>query len=295
MKRKYKVAAKDYSENMLPRTHKEVFFDVMKLHWFDLVKLGLLLLIFFLPSVLLTVVEDIFESQMLQQIESAAEESAQQMRMDIASFRAVCSVWRIPLYVLFSIGLSGAIRLIRKFAHEEIPFFRQDIWQGIRQNCGQTMLLALIIGIQQAIGSYLWNIGIATQSDVLQLAAVAYYAIFAVAFMPIWAFAVVFIGLYSNSFIQNIRLALAVYAKNLLKALLTLAVICIVEIIAIIPFFACHLIGNVLGTLLLPISMLMWTLFVFELLDREIHPRFFPELVGKGLYKEPRPEDDKTI
>lgn len=295
MRRKYKVAAKDYSENMLPRTHKEVFFDVMKLHWFDLIKLGLLLLAFFLPSVLLTVAGDIFESQMLQRIENAAQEDARQMRMDIASFRAACSVWRIPLYMLFSVAFSGVIRIVRKFAHEEIPFFWQDIRKGIRQNCGQMMLLALIIGIQQAIGSYLWNIGISTQSNTLQLTAVAYYAIFAVAFLPIWAYMVVFIALYSNSFVQNFRLAVAVYAKNLLKTIFTLAAICVVEIIACIPLFICHLVGNIAGAILMPISMLMWTLFVFEVLDREIHPRFFPELVGKGLYKKTKPEDNKTI
>lgn len=295
MKRRYKIAAKDYSENMLPSTHKEVFFDVISLHWFELLKLGVLLLLFFLPSVLLTVAGDIYESQMLNQMQGVTQEEAQRMRMEIASFRASCSVWRIPLYMLFAIGFSGAIRLIRKFAHEEIPLFWHDIRKGIRQNCAQTMLLALLIGIQQAIGCYLWNIGTVTQSDALQFTTVAYWAIFAVAFMPLWAYMTVFISLYSNSFSQNLRLAVALYAKNLPKTLITLAVLCLVKAIAFVPFFICHLIGNVLGMLLLPISMLMWMLLVFEQLDREIHPRFFPELVGKGLYKEVRPEDNKTI
>lgn len=291
MKRKYRVASTDYCEDMLPQSHKEVFLDVLKLHWFDLLKLGGILLAFFMPSILLTLAGDLWESQVTSQMEGMTQEEVQQLQLEIASFRCTCSVIRIPLYVLFSMCLAGAVRFIRQLAHEQIPIFWRDIGRGIRQNGVQTAVLAFVFGIQQAIGCYLSNMAAVIQSVALELAASAYHAIFAVAFLPIWAYMIVFIGLYQNSFKQNLRLAIALYAKTIGRTLITLLVCCAVLAVGFVPVNLCHLIGNVLGMLTLPISMLMWTLFVFEQLDLYIHPHFFPELVGKGLYKRPMPDE----
>ena len=47
--RKPKVAEKDFNDECLPRSRKDVFRNVLKNKWKDVLKLGVLLLVFVLP------------------------------------------------------------------------------------------------------------------------------------------------------------------------------------------------------------------------------------------------------
>lgn len=292
VKRRYKVAAVDYKENMLPQTRKEVFVDVLRLHGFDFLKLGLCMLLLFIPSVSVTLTVDLVTAQYMAQAQQTAQKERQELLAAAAEFQSSMALWQIPLLMLFSVALSGAVRLIRQFAHEQIPFFWRDLGLGIRQNGAQMAALAAIVGIQQAVGMYLYVAGNITADSAIELACAVYWGISAVAFFPIWAYMVVLIGLYNNSFRQNLRVAAAVYARTIGSTILTLVAVVSVLLVGLIPNMICHLAGRVLGMLLLPVSLLIWTLFVYEQLDRYINPHFFPELVGRGLYRTSLPEDN---
>ena len=111
-------------------------------------------------------------------------------------------------------------------------------------------------------------------------------------FAPVWALMCVQISVYSNNFWQNMKLAFAVYAKAILKTMLVLAILLTPWIVSLLPNFWCHLIGPAIGVLVLPVLLLVWFLYVLNLLDQHINPIFFPEIVGKGLYKtEPEKEE----
>ena len=68
MKLRRKIASTDFTENMMPHTRKEVFFDVWKMHWFDLLKLGFILLIAFVPILMMTVTKDAYEAKLMAEI-----------------------------------------------------------------------------------------------------------------------------------------------------------------------------------------------------------------------------------
>ena len=130
MRRRYKIPSADYTEALLPRTRKEVFFDVLKLHWFDLMKLGGLLILAALPSAVLALMNDLYELRLTAQAGARTDE----LLAAVAAFRNTSAWLDIPCGLLFGLVFSGALRLLRQYSYEEVPFFWRDIGRGIRQN-----------------------------------------------------------------------------------------------------------------------------------------------------------------
>lgn len=128
MKLRRKIASRDFTENMMPQTRKEVFFDVLKLHWFDLLKLGLVLLVAFLPVLIMVVTNDAYEAKLMAEVgENASQQALQEIRSTVIFFRNTSAFICIPFYMLFAVVLSGSLRLTRQYAWEEVVFFWRDL------------------------------------------------------------------------------------------------------------------------------------------------------------------------
>lgn len=287
MKLRRKIASRDFTENMMPHTRKEVFFDVWKMHWFDLLKLGLILLIAFVPVLIMTVIDDIYAVRLTTSIGSdTSEDTLLEMYTSIISFQNTNSLIRIPLYILFATVLSGVIRIIRQYSWEEVVFFRRDLWIGITQNWKQCTGLACLLGVQVAVGQYLNGMGIISQDMALKIASGVFSGITWFICFPIYACMLVQISIYGNSFSQNLRAGIALCAKAPIKTLVVLFLLCISFLISKLPWLMCHIIGQIVGVLLLPIMLLIWFLYVSAQLDKYINPTHFPELIGRGMYRE---------
>lgn len=75
---KPKIAKTDYTEAMLPHTRKEVFFDVVKLHFRELILCGVIVFAFSLPMHILTLLEDAYAVNINAQLpENATVEQLQ--------------------------------------------------------------------------------------------------------------------------------------------------------------------------------------------------------------------------
>ena len=287
MKLRRRIASRDFTENMMPHTRKEVFFDVWKMHWFDLLKLGFILLIAFLPVLMMTVTKDAYEAKMMAEIEvNASQETLKELQISVLMFQSTSAFIQVPLYMLFAIVLSGALRLVRQYAWEEVVFLGRDLWIGIKQNWKQTIGLAFLLGLQNAIGQYLNAMGTITQDLPLKIAGGVFDGVTWLICFPIYAYILIGISIYSNTFMQNLKAAFALYAKAPLKTLLILTLLIAVFLISLLPQFLCHIIGQIAGMLLLPILLLIWFLFTSAQLDKHINPIYFPELIGRGLYQE---------
>lgn len=294
-KRKYRRAASDYTETMLPQTRREVFSDVFKLHWFDLLKLGLLLLASFLPLLMLSLTNDLYEARLLAELpETASAEAAQAAAAAVLSFQSTSALLGILCYLVIAVAFSGALRVIRQLAYEEVLFFRRDFLTGIRQNVKPILLIALLMGLQKFIGIYLSGSGQLAQGSAVGFVGAVFNALSLLVFLPIWAYMTVLTAIYDNTFRQNFKLAFTLYAKAIGRTLLLLLVLGLLFALSVLPYMLAHLLGKALGALLLPTLLLIWFLFVLHQLDMYINPIFFPELVGKGLYQPERGEDDDS-
>lgn len=294
MKLRRKIASTDFTENMMPQTRKAVFGDVLKLHWFDLLRLGFLLLIALLPVFVTTVTNDVYEARLIADLgENLSEDALQAANSAAIFFRSVSAFICIPLYMLFAVVLSGALRLIRQYAWEEVVFFWRDLWVGIKQNWKQTVILAFLMGLQGAVSRYLNGIGVVTQDTAMKIVGGIFGGILWLIFFPMYAYMLIEIGIYSNSFMQNLKAGFALYAKTPFKTVLVLLCLAAVFLSALLPNFLGHIIGPAVGILLLPILLLIWFLFVSEQLDKYINPVHFPELIGRGLYQETLDKTEK--
>lgn len=293
MKLRRKIASVDFTENMMPHTRKEVFFDVWKMHWFDLLKLGLILLIAFLPVLMMTVTKDAYDAKLMAEIgESTSQETLKELQKSVLLFRSTSAFIQVPFYMLFSVVFAGALRSIRQYGWEEVVFFWRDLWIGIKQNWKQTLILALVFGVQTAIGQYLNTMGTIAQDSALKIAGGVFGGVTWLICFPIYAYMLVAISVYSNTFIQNLKAAFVLYAKAPLRTLMILILLIAVFLISLLPQFLCHIIGQVAGMMLLPVSLLIWFLFTSAQLDKHINPIYFPELIGRGLYQK-KTENEK--
>lgn len=287
MKLRRKIASRDFTENMMPHTRKEVFSDVCKMYWFDLLKLGCLLLIAFIPVLMMFITNDAYEAKLMSEIGiDASQETIEEIRIAVISFRSTTNFIQIPFYMLFSIALAGALRLVRQYAWEEVVFFWRDLWIGIRQNWKQTVIIALLIGLQNSVAQYLNVMGDIGQAPALKIAGGIFSGVTWLICFPVYAYMLIEICVYNNTFMQNMKAAFALYAKAPLKTLLFLILLAAVFLMSLLPQFLYHMIGQIVGILLLPTGVLIWFLFVSAQLDKYINPIHFPELVGRGLYQE---------
>lgn len=273
-----KAAAQEYTVAMLPHDRKQAFWDVMKLQGWKLVKLGLLLLLFALPIHLLALSEPILIVQL--QGQSLTQQEVAVMAMQLRNLRSLIN---IPLLMIFSVGFAGACHVVRQLAWGEPVAFGYDFKKGIRQNWKQMLILAAVVGVVQWLCVYCT--GLSSADDGSFASYMVYLPMVAAVLLgiPIGAYMTACIPVYTNTFGQNIRLGLVLFLKAPAKTLGALACTGLVFISFVAPYFYLNLVGRLLVSVLIPVLMLAWFLYSYNKLDKYVNPRFFPELVGRGI------------
>lgn len=275
-----KSVASDFTPDMLPATRRQVFRDTVKYQGWNLFKLGLVLLLFSLPIHGLALFEDIYTAQLYAAESQPSEPMIAAHTITLQNLQAALN---IPLLMLFSIGFSGAAHIVRQYAWGESVFIWYDFRKGIRQNWRHFLLLAACMGTVNFLSVYCSNLSYTT-SDVLSSCVVYLPAVLSVlVLVPVSAYMTVCIPVYSNTFRQNLRLGAVLYTQCIWKTLAVLVAFGVLFVTYWIPNFYCHLAGRMITSVLIPFLMLGWYLFAFGVLDRNVNPRFFPELVGRGI------------
>ena len=107
---KIKKRHTDYQPQMLPQNRKEVFWDVLKLHFWDFMVLGCIVLLFSLPLHLVAIGEDVLVGRIYAGLASAGpyQEGGYLTLLAISVLRAAVSTVLTPF---FAVGLSGILRI----------------------------------------------------------------------------------------------------------------------------------------------------------------------------------------
>lgn len=277
--RKIKKAAADFERSMLPQTRQAVFGDVVKLQWRKLLGIVLILIVSALPLFLIAVYED---SYFLTAYENP-EIPVESIPAIIAPLQNFCAVLSLPAMIIFFLGLSGVIRVVRQLAWEENAMVFPDFIIGMRQNWKQFLPAGLLFGIGYALAKIGWHSSLATQTGSGWLQGIAFgLLIFLIA--PLVACCMVVIAVYQNSFWGNLKLAVSIYLKNPLKAVGgMLLAFGLSAAVWVIPHLQLHLIGSIPAIMAFTLGLLGWMLFVFNQLDKHYNAEHYPELVGKGV------------
>lgn len=286
-----KKAEKDYTPDMLPTTRKGVFKDVAKLHFWTFIKLGLFLLIFSAPIHLLAGVEQIYVAYLHETIGTATSEAVAQITYQTVFVSNLRAAINIPLLMLFSVGFSGIMRIIRQYAWEENVSFKHDFSLGVKQNYKQMLLLSFIVGVYNFLCVFICNTSYTADNVVVTYAVYIPMAL-GVLMMPVAAYMTVCIPVYSNTFIQNLRVSFALYLKTFFKSLLAILCAGVLFITLFIPNFYVCFFGRLITTVCIPFSMLGYYLYALQQLDRYVNVGRFDSLIAKGLYDASKAEDE---
>lgn len=285
MAKRTKSAKVDFQMANLPQTRKEVFADVLKIHWRSFLGFAFLFVLFTVPFHASGIYEDLIQMNMMQDFANMTSEQQQTAILQVLSVKNTIALLNIVSFVIFSVFLSGMLRIIRQYSWEENVFFGFDMIQGIKQNIGQILPLFVLVGVINSFAVYAYNYSITTtDSTSALLLAMAVCAVIVLG-VPTLAYTLVSVSLYDNSLIGHIKLgAVMAFKSPLLKSFGMLALLLLPFSLAIVPNIVCHIIGRLIGSFCLPVVLLAWYLFALDRFDEVVNKTKFPELVGRGTF-----------
>lgn len=273
-----KKATHDFKINDLPQNRKEVFFDCLKMRYGIIVGLGLMCVLFALPFVICLMLRDISLSSLLADIanQEYGEEQGYQL---FYSLKMTYSFVMVPCFVIFGIGLSGVMYVIRQLVWYEGIFFFSDFFEGIKKNWKAYTASFLALGI--------YNVELTMLS--YQQVSEMWYGIYLGAgfllLIPIVIFVLLMSLIYKFSFTGSIRNGFLLYMKSIPKTLLAELCIAFSFVALGIPHVILKCVALlILMLFLLPPILMGVTLYGFSLFDQYINKEQYPELVNKGIF-----------
>ncbi len=277
-----KPASVPFTRQMLPQNRRQVYWDVMKLHWRSFLAYGVLLVVFAAPGILFNLMEDLQVAGLTENFAQAENQEA--IHLQVAALRNTHALLNVPCILLLAVYLSGMIRVIRQHGWIENVFFSADFGKGVRQNLLHTGAVAVIVSVIYVIAAYCWNLLALSNSQQISMLLVIPMAALVFVALPIAGYALVCIGIYSNRLSQNLLTGFALMAKHPLKTLAVTALCLLPFAVQLLPNLVAHLLGGILGCMCTPFLLLAWFLHTSDLLDRDLNHKFFPELVGRGTF-----------
>lgn len=281
-----KNSKNDFTRDMLPKNRTEVFFDVLKVRFGTVLRLGLMLLLFSLPMLLLILSTNLQISGIItNQGETIASEAYRQ----IYGIYNTSNLLAIALLPVFACGLAGTLRVTKLLIWGEGISFSQDFLLGIRKNGKELAILFGVAGIVNFLNDLIYRMTyVNPEISGFQNLILLFPRVFSLVFLfPVACFVASQIIIYTDSFRVRIRNAIVFYLKTAPKTLVIL-------FLSTLPFFMLRLIGSfpllivfmvLLVLLVLPLTSIVWMLFSCSVFDEQINKNQFPEILNKGIWR----------
>lgn len=142
-----KAGKRDYSEMDMPKTRVSLFFLVLKDHIFDLVKVNLMQIVFWLPFLIWT----LMNFSVIQTIDAATlTQSAEGMNALMDALAGYFTIWLIGLIPCIAItgpSSAGAAYVMRNWARDEHAFIFSDFKDAFKSNWKQALPVSLMTSI----------------------------------------------------------------------------------------------------------------------------------------------------
>ena len=267
----------------------DVFKFTYKTHFTFLMKLSFLLTLFAIPLFVTLVLKGLFLDSVLKGMN---ESNQAKVLYQYFSLDIYLSLLYIPSLLIFSIGLSGAYTLIKKYSFQEGYIFSKTFFLGIKENVkkflGVTLFYSLVFYLILFTRDY-----ISILNFKYYLPSTLVVVIFLILLLCNVIFAYGQIPIYTNPVFRTIKNAFlfTFYAlpKSFLVFLGTMGPLLIVSffsntILSAITILVYTIIG--FGHMVLATS-----LFTESYFDKVINETQFPSIYRKGLYQ--LEEDDK--
>ncbi len=282
-KRKPKVAKIDFTEASLPHSRRDVFRDVLKNRWKDLLKVGALLLLFSLPLLVFGAVGEINAANIYAEYKNGAI-SAETYASEVAASNGAFALIKIIGYIIFSVGIAGSARVLRQIIWDEPLFFFEDFKDGIKIYGGQFALAMFLYGLC----SYTAVFFSSAANGILYAIALGLGVFILLPAMFFWLSERT---VYANKIGENIRNGFMFYVRTLFKsigmlllAFLPFTLEYVLEFFGLYNFIFKYSYLLICTFLFLPLEIMLWLLYTYSVFDKYINAELFPEILHKGFY-----------
>ena len=278
MKRKEKKINEVDVLKSLPKNRKEVFFDLIKHRKMTLFSLSCFTFMFFIPLAV-----DLFYFNFL---ESVAIEGEQYQYLFSLIFYSMLIM--LPCMVVGFLGFSGAFYVSKKIVWQEGISMAQDFFKGIKENFRGAIIDGMIFGlvlfgfvvggayllIYAPVHAMVKGIGIG--------ALILLVLLFGMITMLNEAQSVYYANSYWITFKNSFSFLGLTNWKTFLVYLLSTGVVITLACLNMVTLG----VGLFLFAILNSVVIILYTLISHSAFDKYINQEHYPEMVGKGLYKE---------
>lgn len=275
MKRKMKCTADDYTENDLPLTRKDVFYECYREHFRLIFNTWLLCLAFLIPVIIVSFMRDFYVISAVGQL---TEQTAEKISAVVYQADAVYGLFQILAQTLFAVLFAGVVQLIRQLLWNEPIFFGDDLKRGLKSNSLRYGITVFILSVVN------YAINVFTRS-------ILNYILNGILVALILPVAIWFMlqGIYYNlGVLASIKNAILLYIKTAPVTILLL-------VCTIVPFW---LVSNLINLVLVKYIVLIvlyllyivpltmcWMLYASHIFDKYSNKEHYPEIYRKGMRK----------
>ncbi len=279
MRRNDLYSKQAFTEDNLPKNRREVFFDVLKLHYFSFLKIGLILFAFAIPLFVVNFFKDY--SYII----------AHETGNSNATILITCIAIETALILLLAIPIAGFGKIYREYVWLEPVFFGTDFKSGVKDNIKPTLISALMVAILNLIFNVIFHF-----TDSGWIMAIPFGFNVAV-FFPIIMHTVFINFIYTNKYWDNFKVGCFFYFKHLPTTLLCIILIVgfkaydLFQFANIIALLTKYLVLLIVVIFILPLVFLGVQLNEMRIFDKHINSIRFPHLVKKGMHVKKEKED----
>lgn len=273
MARKNKTAKHDFLKNQLPSTRRKQFFDILSHRYTLILKIGLLLSLFFLPVLLSIMYKD--SSILIIQSSNYKDEYSRIFVVNVIYCVAI-----FFSFIVFFVGVAGFFKIYKELIYGDPIFLKEDFIQGIKDNFKPFIVIAIFFGLfysSEHLISFIY--------DNVYIQAIPFAFNFAIIF-PLCFVSLFVSSYYSNGFMMNLKTAFSLYLRRFpLEIAGYLSVIGMVFFQYINLIYVKYALLILFVVFFLPISLLIGHEANASIFDELINISQFPSYYKKGLYK----------
>lgn len=298
-----KERSEDYARSTLPTNRWQLFFDIFKGNFGKLVKINLLMLLFFIPMLAVIIFSFIYRDVMSATYPFGANlgvgypvapDMYGMSEMLTLENDATIFLLLIITSVIASIGLAGGMYVIRNMVWTEGIFVANDFWRGVKLNFKNALQTALFFTIVLALTILTVDMAAMAQTSselskfqsvMVTISAVVGYVFLALATcMSFWMIA---LGVnYQMGFLTLIRNSFLMTIGMLPQTVFFIAMSALPFVLLLFGIQSFFFMAGIVVCLLFGLSyaLLVWLDFGQWAFDKYINPKISGAKVGRGIY-----------
>lgn len=274
--RKIKYSKSDFDPIFLPKNRKQVFCDCYKTRFSLILKIGVYLLLFALPSIVGIFIFDLIN------ISINSMYSGEELQRALLMNDLFKSLTFGILFFICLVGIAGILRIIRQFVWGEGIYYIDDFKLGLKNNYKYMAISTAFIAILYFATMVVFNLFIGSFIGWVAI------IIFVLIVFPIYVWALLLVNTYASSFKEYFKNALFFYIKNIFISI-PLSILLFIPAVTVLltsPTLLSlkFILIFVLVIFYYPALLIVWVLIANASFDKYLNQEFYPDYFRKGMF-----------